>query len=176
MSTLVNLKLQAEKLITDLEVYLSEAEQIEVNKGLLDDRERTNKTWEDNLQEVDTKLNNKEKDFKSQENYLDTIRKQYEGWESKLKFRENKIKEDLQKIEDIEQKQKELDIKEKQIDLKLGALTSLQNKEVEIDRDQILIAKEKAVDRKRKEILEIREKKIKDREAQLQMESEIGEL
>jgi hypothetical protein len=161
---LSDLKLQSEKLITDLQCYLNQADQIEVNKALLEDRERTNKTWEDNLQEVDTKLNNREKDLDSQKEYLNTIRKQYEVWETKLKYKEEEIKKSSSVLEISEQKFKELEIKEKDVDEKLKKLNGLLIEKSLIDIEKVNV-------RKHKEMLEMKEKKIKTRETQLQMDS-----
>lgn len=84
---------------------------------------------------------------------------------------------DLEKQEKILQtRQDELVKHELALSEKIKSLESLVAKEKELEEREAMVAKEIAVDRERKRVLDLRVERIKQRELQLHLDSELAEV
>lgn len=158
-----NLKSKFDELFKTLEVSLDELAHLEKRSTELQQYERE-------LTDREVELNNRENGLKNRENDLEADLKTSIEFKTELAAKEKTIARSEKTISEAKGKLALMDERLKQIH---EAELLLEKKEEAIKKQTDDLAREIGSDRKRKEVLDLREIRIKRREQQLQLETEI---
>lgn len=167
------LKQKIEIIMDEIDNFALEHEEAEKRASTLDIREHQLRAFENKLDEDKKELEEEKLRIKGER---EAVVKQAVA-NAKVKDEIEKGKQTLMtlatRVEEAELQEKKAKIESDALEDKKKELGDLQTLKDDLERREAILAKEKAIIRESNRILDIRREKIKARETQLQMESEI---
>lgn len=155
---------------------LSYAEDLEKRERLIEKGEQSLVARSGELDKQRQTLTAKEAEQARNKEYIDRENVRITKQAHQLEYDRNQLADVEKKQEIIDLRQQELTKHELALTEKIKSLEGLLAKEKELEEREAKLAREIAIDRERKRVLDLRVTRIKEREQQLQLDSEIADL
>lgn len=159
---------------------------LESERLTLDDLDKRQGMLEADERGLGVRLNavaKREQQQEGERGKLDAARKFLDTWNTKLARQQAQLDTDKREVATIERQRKELGEQQvetqrllDQLSKETQALGALKKLEGELEQRERKVKREIVIDRERKRILDLRVERIKQREQQLQLDRELGDL